>query len=221
MVVEVSDFLEEFNGTRVVSTTRLHEYGQMWAWKEGKLGTEDREQRARKVYGIIREAEYFLSRWVPEGLYDHDGDNNCGSRETAVQLWGEQRQSIHQIYFSAVIVSRFIRITAAQLFPGEEDKARLLVSYFGDYLLGWQHDKAENQRAVNFMIPEGQCPTEAQMLRERLFGAPRIFLYYLQRLSQRSDHRHCSQHQCKAQEVLGGKYQTRHTSPAVAVSRSP
>lgn len=213
MDIQVSDFLEEVDEVTVVSTARLHEYGQKWAMKEASFGPEGRENRVRKVYGVIREAEFFLSRWAPEGLYDDEDDDKYHNSSVA-QIWGPQRQTIHQIYFSAVIVSRFIRITAGQIFPGEEGKARLLVSFFGKYLLGWQNDKTEYQKVTNFMDPPGQCPSEAQMLRERLVGAPKIFLYYLKRPTLQLDHRQCSRYQCKIQEVPDGTYRTKHTSPA-------
>jgi hypothetical protein len=111
------------------------------------------------------------------------------------------------------VASRFLRLSVARIFPSESRKTRLLVSSLGEYLLGWAHGVGDASVA-NFMIQEGQCPSEVQMLRETLYGPPRFFLSFLPRLGLQRDHRRCTSYLCRAADVTKGTYETHHTSPS-------
>jgi len=185
--MEVGDFLATMSGDLVVSTACLHTYGGAWAEKESALGPDGRDDRVSTVFRIVRDMEYFLSRWTPEGLRDDDGPSRS---------W----EVIRQIFFSAAVVCRFLRITSTRIFSCQARTLRTLIPWQGNYMLGWSYDTAKH-RAREFMRPEGQCRSEALMVREVLVDAPSIFLYYLQRPSLTENHKHCTDEICKAQEV--------------------
>lgn len=215
VTLQVDDFLAQLNGSTIVSTSRLHSYGQLWALGEDKLGADGRVRRARKVYDIIREGEFFLSRWAPEGYDDCENGVELGSSENKpdVAAWSEQRRSIHQVYFSVAVVFLFLRLSTSRIFPDDFPRMRLLVPDFGEYLFGWAYRRADDSLINDFTIPKGQCPSETQMLHETLFGPAKIFLCYLQRDALQQDHHRCTRNQCKVADMPDGAYQTRHTSP--------
>jgi hypothetical protein len=117
-----------------------------------------------------------------------DRKEQVNDEEAVPRVWGDQKRRIYQVYFSVAVTSRFLRLSVARIFPSESRKTRLLVSSLGEYLLSWAHDVGDASLA-NFMVQEGQCPSEAQMLRETLSGPPRTFLNFLPRLGLQRDHR--------------------------------
>jgi hypothetical protein len=97
IALTLTDFLAERDGSTVVSTARLHEYGQRWMAREAELGEEGRAARVRKVFDVIRMSENFLSLWAPEGLFDMATESNyktscdrneqVSDEEAVPQIW--------------------------------------------------------------------------------------------------------------------------------------